>query len=319
MDTTRRTAGLLAVGLAAAVALGACGIGGQGEDGASGDEAPVAAPREDSGAGSNADAGGQGEEAPDAPGTDVPDAPGEEPAPGGGGGTVVDQTRSIIYTGWITVRVTDVDAAATQAATLAARLDGFVGGDDRYERDDGAHAVLVLRIPSADFTAAVDELGTLGEEESRQFETEDVTEAVVDVAARVATAQASVDRTRTLLAEAQTIAEIISVESELSRREANLASLQARQRELADLTTLSTITVELLSPDAQAQEPAPGFVGGLKAGVGALLASVGVLLTVLGFLLPWLVVLAVPVVAWLWWRRRHRAPRVTPQPDTPAV
>jgi hypothetical protein len=316
MDTTRRTAGLLAVGLAAAVALGACGIGGQGEDGASGGEAPVAAPRDDSGAGSNADAGGEGEEAPDAPGAG---APGEEPAPGGGGGTVVDQTRSIIYTGWITVRVTDVDAAAAQAAALAARLDGFVGGDDRSERDDGAHAVLVLRIPSADFTAAVDELGTLGEEESRQFETEDVTEAVVDVAARVATAQAGVDRTRALLAEAQTIAEIISVESELSRREADLASLQARQRELADLTTLSTITVELLSPDAQAQEPATGFVGGLEAGVGALLASVGVLLTVLGFLLPWLILLAAPVVAWLWWRRRHRAPQVTPQPGPPAV
>jgi len=307
MDTTRRTAGLLAVGLAAAVALGACSLGGG--DGASsdagGDEAPVAGPQRDDGG--IAGDPGQGSE-------------GDEPAPGGGGGTVVDRTRSIIYTGWITVRVADVDAAAAQAAALAARLDGFVGGDDRSEREDGAHVVMELRIPSADFTAAVDELGALGEEESRRTETEDVTEAVVDVAARVATAEASVERTRALLAEAATIAEIISVEGELSRREADLASLQARQRELADLTTLSTITIELLSPDAEAEEPAaPGFAGGLEAGVGALLASVGVLLTVLGFLLPWLVVAAVPVVAWLWWRRRHRAPRVAPQPDSPVA
>lgn len=244
--------------------------------------------------------------------------PAEEGAPDDGGvaGGAVFDTRSIIYTGAITVRVADVDEAAAAATAVAERYGGFIGGDRRSDTGDAdqAQATLVLRIPAGDFTAAVTDLAELGEEESRGIETEDVTEEVVDLETRIATAAASVERTRVLLERADSIEDIVAVEAELSEREAALASLQARQRRLADLTTLSTITATLLAQEAspEPEDDDRGFLAGLVAGWDAFTTSVTVLLTGLGALLPWLVAVGVPTATGVWWNRRRRALRAAP-------
>ena len=134
-------------------------------------------------------------------------------------------------------------------------------------------------------------------------------EEVVDLETRVATAEASVARTRALMERAESIDDIVRVEAELSEREAALASLQARQRRLADLTTLSTITATLLARSATpAAEPdGSGFLAGLAAGWRGFTGSLTVLLTGFGVLLPWLVAIGVPATAGVWWARRRAA------------
>jgi Domain of unknown function (DUF4349) len=218
-------------------------------------------------------------------------------------------TRSMIFTGTVTVRVTDVERAAADTSSIATAAGGFVGGDERTSAKDRSQARLTLRVPSARFSSVVDSVAKLGREESRQLSTEDVTDQVTDVDARIATGQASVDRVRDLLAKAANISEIVSLESELSRREADLESLKSRKRKLDDQTTLSTITAILLGPEAAAK-PAPkhetGFLAGLTSGWHSFTTSMGVLATVVGALLPWLVALAVPVAVALWWIRRTR-------------
>ncbi|OLB73921.1 MAG: hypothetical protein AUI14_25025 [Actinobacteria bacterium 13_2_20CM_2_71_6] len=220
--------------------------------------------------------------------------------------------RSIVYTGSMRVRVDDVNAAAGRLVGMAAGAGGFIGGDQRQIDSGKSTATLILRIPADKFASTLDEISRVGKEQSRQVSTQDVTANVVDLAARIQAQQASVDRVRALLAKAQTIAEITSVEGELSRREADLESLKGQQRSLDDLTALSTISVTLLGPDAAAPAAAKkaetGFLAGLKAGWKAFAASVRVVLTVLGAVLPFVVVLGVPLWLVFWWlRRRTRA------------
>src|SRR5207248_271497 len=218
--------------------------------------------------------------------------------------------RSIVYNGSITVRVDNVNAAADKLVGLAAGAGGFVGGDQRSIDADQSTATITLRIPADKFSKTLEDISHVGTEESRQVSTQDVTGNVVDLAARIQAQQASVDRVRALLAKAQTIGEVTSVESELSRREADLESLQGQKRSLDDLTALSTIAVTLLGKAAA--KPAPpqaaqgGFLAGLKSGWKAFTASIKVILTVLGALLPFAVVLGVPVWLVLWWLRRRR-------------
>jgi hypothetical protein len=226
--------------------------------------------------------------------------------------------RSIVYTGSITVRVSKVDEAALKAAAAATGAGGFVGSEDRTSEGNDSSAKLTLRVPSNKFTEVLDTLHGLGSEQSRQVSTEDVTQQVADVDARLANAQASVDRVRALMAKANTIGEITSLESELSRREGDLESYQAQKRKLDDLTTLSTITVVLLGPEAAATTPKrheTGFLAGLKAGWSAFVSSMQVVVTVVGALLPWLVALAIPG-ALIWWllrrTRRNRPARAVP-------
>jgi hypothetical protein len=280
----RLAAGLGVVGLAAAAALAGCSAGTEnaGSTAAGDAQPPNAAP-------------GAAEAQPQGAAKDVP------------ADLRIDQ-RSIIYTGSITVRVGDVDREAARAVSIATAAGGFVGGDQRSrgEGQEQEQATLQLRIPADKFTALVDEIGNLGDEERREVSTQDVTEEALDLDARIATQRARVDSGRRLLAQAKTLADLVSLEGEVAKREADLASLEAKKRRLDDLTALSTITVMLLGPDAAAAEPRTGFLAGLSAGWKAFIASFQVLLTLLGALLPWLVLLGGPIAAAVWLVRRLR-------------
>jgi len=297
-----RAAALLVALLAGAVAIGGCS--------ADNESGPIFG-------GDFGDSGG-GVAAPDAPqGEAPPPAAGEA---GDGQTRVSVQERSIIYTGEITVEVDDVARSADQAVSIATGLGGLVAGDRRTIDDSRSHAQIILRVPADRFDTAMDRLGELGVEKSRSANTEDVTETLIDLDARLATQRASVDRVRALLAEANTIAEIVSIESELTRREAELASLEQRRERLSGLVALSTITANLYGPDADPPaEPETGFVAGLKNGWRAFLQSVEVLLTVAGWLLPWAIAIGVPIwlLVWLVNRRRPKAPAASPTPPAP--
>ncbi|TCB99797.1 DUF4349 domain-containing protein [Micromonospora zingiberis] len=233
-----------------------------------------------------------------------------EPAQGGAGtatDTRVDQ-RAIVYTGSLEVKVDDVEAAARDAVAAATRAGGFVGGDQRRSAAADAVAELQLRVPADRFYPVVEELARLGSQQRRQIDTQDVTEETIDLDARITSQRARVDSARRLLAQASSIGDLITLENELARREADLASLEAKKRRLADLTALSTITVTLIGPDAStAQEEGQlGFLVGLSGGWKVFLASMTVLFTVLGAILPWVLVFGVPLGLFWWWHRRRR-------------
>ena len=233
----------------------------------------------------------------------------------------VDQ-RAIIYTGSITVRVPDVYVAAAKAISFATAAGGFVGSDKRSSTTGSADATIELRVPAGKFQTVVDQLaGQLdGKEESREINTEDVTEETIDLDARIASQQSRVDSGRRLLSQAKSLGDLVMLERELATREADLASLNGKKRRLGDLAALATVTVVLLDreavlPDSGSDDPA-GFLSGLKGGWNALLASLAVLLTILGALLPWFIALGVPAwgIYWLVKRLGHRSPRAAHTP-----
>ncbi|MEV1329022.1 DUF4349 domain-containing protein [Micromonospora costi] len=305
--TRRRSAALVAMGLTAVLAVAGCAA----SDDSGSEVASARAPAVDSANGGAADRGAAGAGAPSA-GTE------------GGADLRVDQ-RSIIYTGTMLIRVDDVDGAARRAVETVTAAGGFVGADQRTSADADARSELQLRVPAARFTAVVDELAKLGRQERREVHTEDVTEETVDLDARIATQRARVDSARRLLARATTITELVSLESELGKREADLASLEAKKRRLADLTALSTITLTLVGPDVTTaeEETELGFLVGLSNGWRVFLVSMTLLLTVLGAVLPWLLAFGVPLavllVALRRRRRRRPEPPVSAPPPVPAA
>ncbi len=263
------------------------------------------------------------------------EAPGAAPLrEGGQGNAAVDQAkvpaeavtattgpvdgRALIYRGEITVRVDDVEIAASKVETIASGLEGHISSQKRITGSRDAHASITMRVPSKNFEAALGKVAELGKEQSRGSNTEDVTEAVVDLDTRIAAQRASVESVRRMFERATALNDVVLLEKELSARQAELASLEAKKRRLDDLVALSTITISLAGPNTEIvveKKRSPGFLGGLQAGWEAFVTSVQVVLVVLGFLLPFLIALAIPVALLIWRSRRKRLP--TP-PATPA-
>jgi hypothetical protein len=268
-------------------------------------------------------------------------APGAPAAPGANGAKAADaapngsgtsgnqstltpiQERSIIYTGTITVRVDSVVPAADQAAAIATGTGGIVAGDNRTIDANRSQATLVLRVPADHFSSTLDALAKLGTESSRQVSADDVTETMIDLDARIADQEASVSRVRALLAQAQSISDIVSIEGELTRRQADLDSLTQRRAKMAGLVDLATITVNLDGPDVQTDTGTgqqTGFLAGLRNGWHGFLTSVAGVLTVAGFLLPWAIVIGLPLWLVLWLaRRRRRTNTVAPASASPGT
>ncbi len=315
MAAPHRSRGPIAVAIVAILAGALAFAGCSSTNSASPSSAPLG--------GANADQAGDRGAGGVAEAPAAPDAKEPLPAPSAGPAEAPADERSLIYTGTITVKVDAVASSADRAIAMAVGLGGLVGGDNRTIDADRSQAVLILRVPADKFNSTLDAMAKLGTEENRQVQAQDVTDSLVDLDARIATQEASVQRVRDLLARAQTIAEIVSIESELTRRQADLDSLKQRRAKFAGLVALATITVVLHGPAAPAvgpDEPETGFMAGLKSGWKGFLASVKIVLTVAGWLLPWAIAIGVPLwlVLWLMGRRRSRT-RPTAGPPAPLL
>ncbi|OLT13376.1 hypothetical protein BJF78_03275 [Pseudonocardia sp. CNS-139] len=223
--------------------------------------------------------------------------------------------RALIRSAQLSVEVPDPAAAMRQVRTAVAGAGGMI--TDEQTSDSGSW--MTLRVPADSLDRLVDDIAGYGRVTARSTQVYDATEESIDLDARVATQQASVARVRALLAQAETIGDVVAIESELSRREAELDSLTRRLEALRNQVAMSTLTVDLRGPGAAVPPagPPPGFLDGLAsgwAGLQLLGAGVG---TAVGFVLPFLPVVAV-IVGVVWLVRRVARGRRRPVPAAPA-
>ncbi|WP_432507441.1 DUF4349 domain-containing protein, partial [Kineococcus arenarius] len=178
----------------------------------------------------------------------------------------------------------------------------------------GAAPAGVLRVPGERLPRVLDDVAALGRQVERTTTATDVTAEVADVDIRVASAQAVLATFRARLPQATTIPDVLVLEGEIARRQADLEALQARQRALADQVSLATVEVSL-GEDAAAAGTAAGpggFTGGLAAGWDALLGVLGAAAVVLGVVLPFAVPAAALALLVLSLRRRRAHPPAHP-------
>jgi hypothetical protein len=137
--------------------------------------------------------------------------------------------------------VADVSAQAGRAVRIVTAAGGDVLADQRSGSGNQAVADLTLEVPPDALETDLDRLAALGDQVDRTTSTDDVTQQVVDVASRLISLRASLSRVRTLYARANTIADVIRLESELTSRQADLERLETQQHDLARQTARATL------------------------------------------------------------------------------
>ncbi|MFJ2586810.1 DUF4349 domain-containing protein [Streptomyces sp. NPDC087538] len=288
---------VLAAGLVAGLlTLSGCGASDSASDTSSGDsKRAIGAPEQGA---ADAAAGKAEQETGGSPSQEKPQGKKSDALPSG---------THVIRTASLSVEVGNVPKAAVLARSAAEGAGGLVAREET-ERVDDTHEVshLVLRVPQGEYEAVLKRLAGTGKLLSRTSSAKDVTDQVVDVESRIATQRASVARVRKLMDRAEKLSDVVTLEGELSSRQASLESLLAQQASLKDRTTLATITLDLSEPETVAKDDddGPGFLDALSGGWHAFVTALLWLAMAVGAAAPFLAALAVLLLVWRLLRRR---------------
>jgi hypothetical protein len=218
----------------------------------------------------------------------------------------------------LSLQVKNIDAAAAQVRTVASGLQaqvlneqigtGSPGGPTPLQsKSDVASGfgTLTLSVPADKLDTALDQLARIGTTVlARNLSTQDVTAQYIDTTSRVKTMRASVDRVRALMVQAKDLGQVVALESELSRRQADLESLESQLTALKNSVARSTLSVSLSTP-VNAPVAQAGFVAGLRSGWDAFAGSARGLFTAIGAVLPFALFFALIAAPIAWWLRKR--------------
>jgi len=216
----------------------------------------------------------------------------------------------VITTGYLSMTVENPSTVADEITEVVVASGGRVASRSDYTPVDYGQpsAYLDVRIPSSDLDSTVSSITGLGEVQEISVNTVDVSLQKVDLDARIEVLDAAIERLTTLLASAETTADLITIESALAERQAELDSLQSQRDYLSDQTLFATLSINLITPaDATPSDP-EGFFDGLMRGWESVLAFFAGTVVWAGILLPW-IGLVVVLVALRWFIARIRSTR----------
>lgn len=238
--------------------------------------------------------------------------------------------QMLARTASLSLQVKNLEDAAARVRAVATSAGGIIVSEklasydvaSPEERTWGLFGTITLQVPADRLDAVLADLSKIGTVRDRGVSSEDVKTQVVDTESRLETMRESVARVRALMGQATKLSDVVALESELARRQADLEALQSQLASLKDRVAMSPVTVSLQRDGAPApeEEPENAFLAGLRSGWAAFAGAVAVLLTVLGAVLPFALVAGLigwPILVWL--RRRRTAATPPAAPAAPAA
>jgi hypothetical protein len=212
--------------------------------------------------------------------------------------------RLVIRTAQITISVDDTLGATGSVRNLALTKGGFVFSSTTYTENDQEYAQLTLRVPADRFDETIADLRTAPyviDVEREESSSQDVSSEFVDNESRLTALEETQRRYLALLSEADTVDEILRLETELTDVRSQIETIKGRQNYLSEMTSFSTITITL-RPDGVEEDPEDGmavtriFTSAWDRSIGAL-AGVAEAVIVIAIFAAFFVPLSIGVYA----------------------
>ncbi len=220
------------------------------------------------------------------------------------------QGSKVIRNGQVALEVKSgrFDSTYSSLIALAGEEGGVVSASSASTDSDRIKSgTVTLSVPSDRFQDTIDRLRQMGTAQQINVGSQDVSQQYVDLQARLVNAQAERDAMLTLLQRAQSIQDILSVQSQLGQYTQQVEQLKGQIDYLDHATSFSTVQVTIREVGVAAPKPPQDEWGLLTAvwnGLHYFVLTLNALIVVLVVAGPYL--LAAGLAGWLVWRRRRR-------------
>ncbi len=167
--------------------------------------------------------------------------------------------RLVAYNVALAIEVKEFGPAKEKLLQAVEKSGGYVGEASTAETPgQPQRADYTLRVPAEKLPALLAELRALGRVQNEQLSTDEVTEQVVDLEARLRNARSTEQRLIAVLNErAGKVKDILEVEREIARTREEIERMDAQRVNLMNRVQLATVQVALLEEFKAQLQPTP--------------------------------------------------------------
>jgi hypothetical protein len=208
----------------------------------------------------------------------------------------------------LTVDTGTFDSKLASVRSLVELEGGFIAGTDAQlnpQVDQRIRTgVITFMVPADKFDATIDEVSKLGKVQNEHISGQDVSAQYVDLQARLANEEAQRQAMLALLGRAQSVSDIIAIQTQLGQITQQIEELKGQIQYLDHNTAYSSISVEVTEAGAPAATQATdtwGFVSALGDAAHNFVTTINYIVSGLGVIGPIVILVG---LGWLLWRRR---------------
>lgn len=154
--------------------------------------------------------------------------------------------EKMIQTATLELETTAFEEAVSGLARLTEELDGYYEYNSAWTGGSSYRwADYTVRVPARNYRAFLDQAGGLCHQISLDESQKNISVAYYDTEGRLKTQQIKLERLQALLAKAEKMEDIITIESAISETEQQIDDLSGSLRHYDDLVDYATVTISL--------------------------------------------------------------------------
>ena len=244
---------------------------------------------------------------------------------GTNGGASYPAGQKLIRTAQMNLETTDFEKAVQGLTDLTEQMVGYFESSSVGKRSNGRWAEYTVRVPAEKYQAFLDQAGELCHETWRDAQQEDISERYYDTEGRLKTQQIKLERLQALLAKAENMEDIITIESAISETEQMIDDLSGTLRHYDGKVDYATVSISLSEvyklsnveevPDSFMSRLGKAFSGGWSNFTDAI-ENFAVALAY-GWMWLLILVVVVVVVVRVLRKRRRKAKKADDKPEKP--
>ena len=170
------------------------------------------------------------------------------------------QEQKVIKTGFFTFETASVDESYQKINSWVKVHKGFIQNDRTNKEYDRIHRSLLIRIPSSSFQPLIDSIyKSIKSLDRKEVILKDVTEEFVDIEARLKAKRKLEERYLQLLAKANTVKDMLEIESQIAQIREEIEAKQGRLKYLQNKVSMSTIHLDFYEMTEAKKSPSKTY------------------------------------------------------------